>query len=349
MGLLWTNHEMYNSTLAIFPVHILPNNRWAISAFLTQDCVSIFLLRKDEPERDAMFTLGLALLTWSTIYGLENFDVWDGSELSCIAVANIAAGKSKICSVSDSGDHIRCLTSARAHCSCMKEIILAKWASSHEMANLWDLNPDVMWCAGVIDCVVTVNVIIPPPPLRCVSVGSRLEQQFRAIRTEMSGFHAKLTNVDDTSNSDFFRLLLYHSRPPWIVHLLLRLLLLVLLLFHNHTRCHHHPVHHRYPCGHIQVWAITIIYRFGLNNRFLQIWSGEGSRRCHETIHEVSPDISQNVVMISSSGATASTATVSTTPWWGRLGTPLSHISTAAELSPCQTGMSTRRSSPMYI
>ena len=43
-----------------------------------------------------MFTLGLALLTWSTIYGLENFDVWDGSELSCIAVANIAAGKSKM-------------------------------------------------------------------------------------------------------------------------------------------------------------------------------------------------------------------------------------------------------------
>ena len=82
-------------------------------------------------------------------------------------------------------------------CSCMKEIILAKWASSHEMANLWDLNPDVMWCAGVIDCVVTVNVIIPP--LRCVSVGSRLEQQFRAIRAEMSGFHAKLINVDGTS------------------------------------------------------------------------------------------------------------------------------------------------------
>ena len=43
-----------------------------------------------------MFTLGLALLTWSTIYGLENFDVWDGSELSCIAVANIAAGKNKM-------------------------------------------------------------------------------------------------------------------------------------------------------------------------------------------------------------------------------------------------------------
>ena len=40
-----------------------------------------------------MFTLGIALLTWSTIYGLENFDAWDGSELSCIAVANIAAGK----------------------------------------------------------------------------------------------------------------------------------------------------------------------------------------------------------------------------------------------------------------
>ena len=38
-----------------------------------------------------------------------------------------------------------------------------------------------------------------PPPLRCVSVGSRLEQQFRAIRAEMSGFHAKLVNVDGTS------------------------------------------------------------------------------------------------------------------------------------------------------
>ena len=38
-----------------------------------------------------------------------------------------------------------------------------------------------------------------PPPLRCVSVGSRLEQQFRAIRAEMSGFHAKLINVDGTS------------------------------------------------------------------------------------------------------------------------------------------------------
>ena len=56
-----------------------------------------------------MFTSGLALLTWSTIYGLENFDVWDGSELSCIAVANIAAGKVSPVSLgqSDAGDHIR--------------------------------------------------------------------------------------------------------------------------------------------------------------------------------------------------------------------------------------------------
>ena len=28
-------------------------------------------------------------------------------------------------------------------------------------------NPDVMWCVGVIDCVVTVNVIIPPPSVLC--------------------------------------------------------------------------------------------------------------------------------------------------------------------------------------
>ena len=171
MGLLWTNHEMYNSTLAIFPVHILPNNRWAlssiVSAFLTQDCVSIFLLRKDEAERDAMFTLGLALLTWSTIYGLENFDVWDGSELSCIAVANIAAGKVKclLCRWRRWSHQISDICPwSLLICSWMREIILAKWASSHEMANLWDLNPDVMWCAGVIDCVVTVNVIIPPSP-----------------------------------------------------------------------------------------------------------------------------------------------------------------------------------------
>ena len=55
-----------------------------------QDNLCVFW-RQDE-SNDAMFTLGLGLLTWSTIYGLENFDVWDGSELSCVAVANIAAG-----------------------------------------------------------------------------------------------------------------------------------------------------------------------------------------------------------------------------------------------------------------
>ena len=61
-----------------------------------------------------MFTLGLALLTWSTIYGLENFDVWDGSELSCIAVANIAAGK------------VKCL--------------LCRWRRwSHQMSDVWHL------------------------------------------------------------------------------------------------------------------------------------------------------------------------------------------------------------------
>ena len=33
MKLLWSNHEMYNPALVIFPVHILPNNRWALSSF----------------------------------------------------------------------------------------------------------------------------------------------------------------------------------------------------------------------------------------------------------------------------------------------------------------------------
>ena len=58
-----------------------------------QDTICVFFGDKQDESNDAMFTPGLALLTWSTIYGLENFDVWDGSELSCIAVANIAAGK----------------------------------------------------------------------------------------------------------------------------------------------------------------------------------------------------------------------------------------------------------------
>ena len=52
-----------------------------------------FINTNTKLSNDAMFTPGLALLTWSTIYGLENFDVWDGSELSCIAVTNIAVGK----------------------------------------------------------------------------------------------------------------------------------------------------------------------------------------------------------------------------------------------------------------
>ena len=55
------------------------------------------------------------------------------------------------------------------------------------------------------------------------------------------------------------------------------------------------------------------------------------------------------MISSTSSGATATTATVSTTPCWGRLGTTPSPISTAVGLSPCQTGMSTCRLSPNYI
>ena len=40
----------------------------------------------------ALFPSGACLLIWSIIYGLEHFDGWDGSELSCIAVANIVIG-----------------------------------------------------------------------------------------------------------------------------------------------------------------------------------------------------------------------------------------------------------------
>ena len=63
--------------------------------------------------------------------------------------------------------------------------------------------------------------------------------------------------------TDFFcRLLLHHYQPPRSVHLLLRLLLLVLLLLHNHTRCHHPPVHYWHPCGSLQVSVIPHIFNW---------------------------------------------------------------------------------------
>ena len=51
----------------------------------------------------ALFPSGGGLLIWSIIYGLEHFDGWDGSELSCIAVANIVIGNTfhLVCRVLD--------------------------------------------------------------------------------------------------------------------------------------------------------------------------------------------------------------------------------------------------------
>ena len=175
MRLLWENHEMHNPTLAIFPVHILPNNRWAFSSNVSATLcpglktLCVFFGDKMSLITQCNVTLGLGFLTWSTIYGLENFDVWDGSELSCVAVANIAAGNLPppcwhLAMSEMSGDHI--MISARA---CSK---LSAPNGRHEMRNLWDLNPDVMWCAGVIDCVVTVNVIISPPGLGWCQLGA---------------------------------------------------------------------------------------------------------------------------------------------------------------------------------
>ena len=43
-----------------------------------------------------VFPSGAGLLIWSIIYGLEHFDGWDGSELSCIAVANIVIGNTLV-------------------------------------------------------------------------------------------------------------------------------------------------------------------------------------------------------------------------------------------------------------
>ena len=37
-------------------------------------------------------TAGSVLLGWSIIYGLERFDVWEGNELSYVAVTSIVAG-----------------------------------------------------------------------------------------------------------------------------------------------------------------------------------------------------------------------------------------------------------------
>ena len=44
------------------------------------------------PVQWAVIIAGSGLLGWSIIYGLERFDVWEGNELSYVAVGSIVAG-----------------------------------------------------------------------------------------------------------------------------------------------------------------------------------------------------------------------------------------------------------------
>ena len=108
-----------------------------------------------------MFTLGIALLTWSTIYGLENFDAWDGSELSCIAVANIAAGKFFI--------FVHCFARQSLTTVANEHHIIAIW--------FWDFNLDAMRCVGVIDLLSrSMSPPLPPPALSAPGISNSLYQ-----------------------------------------------------------------------------------------------------------------------------------------------------------------------------